>query len=195
MAFDAFLKIEGIPGESTDDKHKDQIEVLSFSWGVTQTQGAAASAHGGHTGQRATLPLLQEVLTLTDRPVVAAGGIATGGGMAAALVAGAAGVWIGTPLLSSTEALNRPASRERIRAASGDETVLTRAFDIAEGVAWPERWPGRALVNDFSRTWHGRDQELLGDAAARQRVVEGLRTGDPANAPVYAGESVGLVTA
>jgi nitronate monooxygenase len=159
---------------------------------VLVAQGTEA---GGHTGQRATLPLLQEVLTLTDRPVVAAGGIATGGGMAAALVAGAAGVWIGTPLLACTEALNKPAARERIRAASGDETVLTRAFDVAEGIAWPERWPGRALVNDFSRTWHGREQELLEDAAARHRVVEGRRTGDPADAPLYAGQSVGLVTA
>ena len=77
---------------------------------VLVAQGTEA---GGHTGQRATLPLLQEVLTLTDRPVVAAGGIATGGGMAAALVAGAAGVWIGTPLLSCTEGLNTPAARER----------------------------------------------------------------------------------
>ena len=55
MAFDAFLKIEGIPGESTDDKHKDQIEVLSFSWGLSQAAGAAASSHGGHTGQRADI--------------------------------------------------------------------------------------------------------------------------------------------
>ncbi len=40
MPFDAFLKIEGIPGESRDVKHKDEIEVLSFSWGVTQPQQA-----------------------------------------------------------------------------------------------------------------------------------------------------------
>src|SRR3954463_3556969 len=169
----------------------DVPRALEAGVGVLVTQGTEA---GGHTGQRATLPLLQEVLTLTDRPVVAAGGIATGRGMAAALVAGAAGVWIGTPLLSCTEGLNKAAAKERIRAASGDETVLTRAFDVAEGIAWPERWPGRALVNDFSRVWHGREDELVDDADARRLVVEGRRTGDPANAPLYAGESVGLVT-
>jgi nitronate monooxygenase len=157
---------------------------------VIVVQGTEA---GGHTGQRAMLPLLQEAVTLTDRPVVAAGGIATGRGMAAALVAGAAGVWIGTPLLSCPEGLNSPAARERVRAASGDDTVHTRAFDVAEGVAWPERWPGRALINDFSRTWHGREDELRDDDAARQRVIDGRRNGDPAAAPVYAGESVGLV--
>ena len=123
--------------------------------------------------------VLRGALTLTDRPVVTAGGIATGAGMAAALVAGAAGVWIGTPLLSCPEGLNSPAARARVRAASGDETVLTRAFDVAEGVALPERWPGRALVNDFSRTWHDREDELRQDAAARQLVVDGRRTGDP----------------
>jgi nitronate monooxygenase len=172
---------------TTADIHR----ALEAGVDVIVVQGTEA---GGHTGRRATLPLLQEALTLTDRPVVAAGGIATGRGMAGALVAGAAAVWIGTPLLSCTEGLNAATARERIRTASGDETVLTRAFDVAEGAAWPERWPGRALVNDFSREWHGREEALVGDSAARQRVIEGRRTGDPANAPLYAGESVGLVT-
>jgi nitronate monooxygenase len=159
---------------------------------VLVAQGTEA---GGHTGQRALLPLLQEVLTLTDRPVVAAGGIATGRAMAGALVAGACGVWIGTALLSCTEGLNAAAARQRVREATGDQTVLTRAFDVAEGIPWPERWPGRALANDFSRAWHGREEELVGDDAARRLVVEGRRTGDPAHAPLYAGEAVGLVTA
>jgi nitronate monooxygenase len=181
----------GIAVASQVNTAADVARALDAGVDVLVAQGTEA---GGHTGQRATLPLLQEVLTLTDRPVVAAGGIATGAGMAAALVAGAAGVWIGTPLLSCPEGLNSPAARARVRAASGDETVLTRAFDVAEGFAWPGRWPGRALVNDFSREWHGREDELRGDAAARQLVIDGRRTGDPANAPLYAGESVGLVT-
>ena len=181
----------GIAVASQVNTAADVARALDAGVDVIVAQGTEA---GGHTGRRATLPLLQEVLTLTDRPVVAAGGIATGPAMAAALVAGAAGVWIGTALLSCTEGLNSAAARERIRAASGDETVLTRAFDVAEGVAWPERWPGRALVNEFSRIWHGREDELRDDAAARQRVVDGRRTGDPTNAPLYAGEAVGLVT-
>jgi nitronate monooxygenase len=158
---------------------------------VLVAQGTEA---GGHTGQRATLPLLQEVLTLTDRPVVAAGGIATGRGMAAALVAGAAGVWIGTPLLACPEGLNSPAARARVRAAAGENTVLTRAFDVAQGLAWPKRWPGRALVNEFSRAWHGREDELQQDPFAAQRVIDARRTDDLEHAPLYAGESVGLVT-
>jgi nitronate monooxygenase len=159
---------------------------------ILVAQGTEA---GGHTGRRATLPLLQEVLAATDRPVLAAGGIATGAGLAAVLVAGAAGAWIGTPLLACPEGLNTPAARERIRAASGDETVLTRAFDIAQGLAWPERWPGRALVNEFTETWHGREDELRGDTVAAAQVQAARRSGDVEHAPLYAGESVGLVSA
>jgi len=52
MAFDAFLKIEGIPGESTDAKHKDWIEILSYSHGVTQKGSGARSTAGGASAER-----------------------------------------------------------------------------------------------------------------------------------------------
>jgi type VI secretion system secreted protein Hcp len=52
MAFDAFLKIDGIPGESSDDKHKDWIEVLSFSHQMEQPASATASSSGGATAER-----------------------------------------------------------------------------------------------------------------------------------------------
>jgi type VI secretion system secreted protein Hcp len=52
MAFDAFLKIDGVPGESLDDKHKDWIEILSFSHGVTQPASQTASSVGGATAER-----------------------------------------------------------------------------------------------------------------------------------------------
>jgi type VI secretion system secreted protein Hcp len=53
MAFDAYLQITGIPGESTDSAHSDWIEVLSYSWGVTQPASSTASSAGGATTQRA----------------------------------------------------------------------------------------------------------------------------------------------
>lgn len=52
MAFDAFLKIDGIPGESTDDKHKDWIEILSFAHGLEQPAQSTASSAGGATAER-----------------------------------------------------------------------------------------------------------------------------------------------
>ena len=55
MAFDAFMKIEGIPGESTDDKHKDWVEIVSFSFAADQPASAAKSTAGGATTERVDL--------------------------------------------------------------------------------------------------------------------------------------------
>lgn len=55
MGFDAFIKIDGIPGESTDDKHKDQIEITSFSLGVTQAATDSMSTGGAQSGGRADI--------------------------------------------------------------------------------------------------------------------------------------------
>lgn len=55
MPFDAFVKFATVPGESTDDKHKEWIEALSFHWGVSQATGGSASSTGGHAGQRADI--------------------------------------------------------------------------------------------------------------------------------------------
>ncbi|HEY5426558.1 MAG TPA: nitronate monooxygenase, partial [Candidatus Tumulicola sp.] len=80
-------------------------QVQSRAWAQTAIDAgvdvivAQGTEAGGHTGSVATLPLLQIVLEMTDRPVVAAGGIATGRGFAAVLAAGAAGAWVGTPFL------------------------------------------------------------------------------------------------
>jgi type VI secretion system secreted protein Hcp len=52
MAFDCFLQIEGIPGESTDDKHKDWIELISYSHGLSQRSSGAASTGGGRSAER-----------------------------------------------------------------------------------------------------------------------------------------------
>lgn len=64
MAFDAFLKIDGIPGESTDDAHADQIEILSYNMGVSQTASASASSGGGASSERADFQDFSIVKTL-----------------------------------------------------------------------------------------------------------------------------------
>lgn len=158
---------------------------------VLVAQGTEA---GGHTGRRATLPLLQEVLAATELPVVAAGGIATGAGLAAVLAAGAAGGWVGTALLGCPESEAPAEARARVRAAAGEDTVLTRVFDVAQGLAWPQRWPGRALRNEFTASWHGREEELAATPAAAEQVRSARDTGDLEHAPLYAGEAVGMVT-
>lgn len=52
MAFDCFLKVDGVPGESTDDKHKDWIELLSYSHGVSQPGSGSASSGGARSAER-----------------------------------------------------------------------------------------------------------------------------------------------
>ena len=81
-------------------------------------------------------------------PVVAAGGIADGRGLAAALALGAAGVSMGTRFTASRELLWDPAMKAAALAAGGDQTEQTRVFDIVRGAPWPAIYPGRALRND-----------------------------------------------
>jgi nitronate monooxygenase len=146
----------------------DALEAERAGAHLLVAQGTEA---GGHTGDVATLPLLQIVLDAVRVPVVASGGIATARGLAAVLAAGAQGAWIGTPFLASPEAGHSSQARARIVEAREDETVLTRLFDRTLGIPWPERFPGRALVNDFTRRWNERQDEAAasGEAAASLR--------------------------
>ncbi len=149
---------------------------------------------GGHvTGQVSTLPLLQAVLETVRVPVVVAGGIATPRGIAAALSAGAEGVWIGTALLASTESEHTEQARARIIQARETDTILTRAFDVAQGLPWPERHPGRALRNHFTDRWHAHIEDLPQAEEARQQLKEAIAVRNYDLAFIYAGEAVGLV--
>jgi len=154
---------------------------------------AQGTEAGGHTGAVGTLPLLQVVLDRVSVPVVAAGGIASGRGLAAVLAAGAQGAWIGTPLLAAEEARNSPRARERLVAATETETVLTAAFDVAQGIPWPARFRGRALANGFTERWHGHEAELAADSSARQGLAAALAAQNYDTAQLYAGQTVGLL--
>jgi nitronate monooxygenase len=109
------------------------------------------------------------------------------------LAAGAAGAWIGTALLACPEALNDPQARARIRAARETDTVYTRVFDVALRIGWPPEYGGRALANEFSRRWAGREDELAADDDAREELSAARKRGDYDIACQYAGQGVGLV--
>lgn len=165
-------------------------QALDAGVDILVAQGTEA---GGHTGAVGTLPLLQIVLDMTDRPVLAAGGIATGRGFAAVIAAGAAGAWVGTPFLLATESRSTAQARERILAADETQTVLTGLFDRLQNKPWPAEFRGRALRNAFETEWHGREDAL--DDAARARFQTAKIARDLDVAHVYAGESVGLLRA
>ena len=130
-------------------------------------QGRDAGGHSGTT--RGTIGLVPAVVdAVAPIPVVAAGGIADGRGLAAALTLGAAGISMGTRFTASRESLWDPAMKAAALAAGGDQTMQTRVFDIVRGAPWPAIYPGRALRNDFSGEWHGREDDL----AAKQTEVE-----------------------
>ena len=126
-------------------------------------------------------------------PVVAAGGIADGRGLAAALALGAAGISMGTRFTASRESLWDQAMKEAALSAGGDQTEQTRVFDIVRASPWPPIYPGRALRNAFSGRWHGREDELAADQPAQEKAYLATAADDFATRVVWAGESVDLV--
>jgi nitronate monooxygenase len=159
---------------------------------IIVAQGTEA---GGHGGSRATLPLVPAMVdAVAPTPVVAAGGIGDGRGLAAALMLGAHGALIGTRFCASTEALGQDRAKQRIVAARGNETVRTRVFDIVRGYAWPPAYTGRALRNRFMECWDGRECDLAA-ALETERAAYRVATleGDFDTALVWAGEVVDLI--
>jgi nitronate monooxygenase len=156
---------------------------------------AQGNEAGGHGGGRSTLPLVPAVVdAVKPVPVIAAGGIADGRGLAATLMLGAQGALIGTRFYASVEALGQHAAKQRILDASGDDTARTRVFDIVRGYAWPPEFPGRALRNQFMRRWADRHSELAA-ALDTERIAyqAAAAAADYDTAVVWAGEAADLI--
>ena len=156
---------------------------------------AQGSEAGGHGAVRATMPLVPAVVdAVAPVPVLAAGGIADGRGLAAALMLGAQGAMIGTRFVATDESLMDERAKARIVAARAADTQRTRVFDIIREYPWPEPFTGRALRNRFFTRWHGHEGELAvavkTEASAYQRAVE---AGDFETAVVFAGEAIDLI--
>lgn len=156
---------------------------------------AQGTEAGGHGGARSTLTLVPAVVdAVAPLPVVAAGGIADGRGLAAAHMLGAAGVLIGTRFFASEEALGHPNAKRFIVDSHGDATVRTRVFDIVRGYPWPTDVTGRVPLNRFSALWHGREAGLSADLARQQMIYQKAEEeGDTDTAVVFAGEVVDLI--
>ena len=156
---------------------------------------ARGSEGGGHGRDAvATLPLLEAVLDRIDRPVLAAGGIATARGLAAVLAAGAVGAWVGTAFLGCPETAWAPARRAKVLAADLDSTIYTRVYDIAMQQPWPTQFGGRVVRNTFTETWHGREDELASTTSMRAELQAAEARDDFDQFSVWAGQGVGLVT-
>jgi len=149
---------------------------------------------GGHIGLQSTFTLVPQVVDAVDIPVVAAGGIGDGRGLAAALALGAEGVLLGTRFLATKEAPIPDGWKRAILDAAGHDTVRTSIPDYANEQAWPEPIALRAIRNAFLDRWLGREDEVrrLGWELG-EKLRDARRRDDPAEMNLMAGEVVGLI--
>ncbi|MGE0485580.1 MAG: NAD(P)H-dependent flavin oxidoreductase [Gammaproteobacteria bacterium] len=156
---------------------------------------AQGSEAGGHAGQRATLPLVPAVIdVVAPLPVVAAGGIADGRGLAAALMLGAAGGMLGSRFYASAESLAPAALRRAAVAGRGDDTVRSAVFDRLRGWDWPPGYALRSLGNDLTRDYAASPAAFEDSLdTARADYARAVAAGDPARAAVIVGEAIDLV--
>jgi NAD(P)H-dependent flavin oxidoreductase YrpB (nitropropane dioxygenase family) len=185
---------------------REAREAVAAGVDVVVAQGWEA---GGHVrGTVSTLALVPRVVDEVDPvPVIAAGGIADGRGVAAVLALGAAAAWIGTRFVCAEESAAHPVYQQLLAAAVETDTVYSVLFDLG----WPCA-PHRTLRNSTVRAWQDAGEPAPGarpgedEVIARRRDGSEVRryavsppsvllaTGDPEAMAVYAGQGVGLVT-
>lgn len=196
MPFSARIAEASIPLICQVQTLRDAKRAAEAGASVIVAQGAEA---GGHGERRATLTLVPEVAdwlasNAPDVLLLAAGGIADGRGLAAALMLGADGVLVGSRLWASQEADVSQAMVDAAISASGDETIRSTVMDKIRGLNWPDRYSCRVLRNGFTDRFHDNLQELMSnadDAAAAWKA--GWAAGDPERANTFVGEAAGLI--
>ena len=155
---------------------------------------AQGTEGGGHVSWQASLPLIPAVVdAVAPVPVLAAGGIADGRGLAAALALGADGALLGTRFLASAESPLHPHFKQAIVDTHAEDTVLTEIPDLAAGLVWPGAM-SRSKRNRFIERWAGREWALRQHQAEALADVQAARkAGDIDNAPLSMGQDCGLI--
>lgn len=160
-------------------------------------QGTEAGGHG--FDRQTTMTFIPEVADFLqanspETLLLAAGGIADGRGLAAALMLGADGVLMGTRFWATQEALIHRLAMEKVLLARGSETLRTSVYDIARDRHWPKEYTGRLMINDFIRRWHGHEEDLKAIQLAEKAAVENAyESGNYEYANVTVGQAIGLV--
>ena len=169
----------------------EAIEACDAGVDVLVAQGHEA---GGHMGPLPLMTLLPDVVAVAgDRPVLAAGGIVDGRGLAAALSMGAAGALMGTRFLATHEAPIPPGYKQAIVESETGDTVANELFDIL----WDDAWPGvqtRAIRNAFVERWLGREDALRASVVSiREQRARECADDDRAEMPLLAGVGAGRI--
>jgi enoyl-[acyl-carrier protein] reductase II len=152
----------GNPAGIINTAHSQGVAVMSLCGNVKQARKLAASGvdviiaqgheAGGHTGRIGTLTLVPQIVDAVRVPVLAAGGIADGRGLVAALALGAEGVWMGTRFVASVEAYAHVNYKNKIVEIDEEGTTITRCHSGK---------PCRLIRNRFTDSWVGRESEIL----------------------------------
>jgi NAD(P)H-dependent flavin oxidoreductase YrpB (nitropropane dioxygenase family) len=155
---------------------------------------AQGTEGGGHVSWQASMPLIPAVIDAVGPvPVLAAGGIADGRGLAAALALGADGALLGTRFLASTESPLHPNFKQAIVDTDAHDTLLSEIPDVAAGLVWPGAM-SRSKRNKFVERWAGREWALRQNQAQALADVQAARkAGDIDNAPLSMGQDCGLI--
>ena len=174
------------------------MDAVDASADVVVAQGAEAGGHGASRGALSFVPEAADHLAhhAPATLLLAAGGIADGRGLAAALMLGADGVLVGTRLWASREALVKEGHHRAILETDGDGTLRTRVADIARQIPWPRGFTARIRRNAFTDRWHGREDALESAVATEgPRYRQAFEAGDPEHTGVWFGEAAGLIHA
>jgi NAD(P)H-dependent flavin oxidoreductase YrpB (nitropropane dioxygenase family) len=169
----------------------DGVRAAAAGADVVVAQGTEG---GGHVGQMGTIVLVRQVVrALPERPVLAAGGIADGAGLAAALALGADGALLGTRLLATDEAPIHPAYKQAIVDSDGTDSILTDIPDLIQGRVWPgalNRVRRNRLIEEFiGREWVVREHRVeIAARLERARVA-----GDVESGTLGTGQVAGLI--
>jgi nitronate monooxygenase len=173
-------------------------DALSVGAEMIVAQGSEAGGHGMARGTMSFVPEVADFLARNSPAtlLLAAGGIADGRGLAAALMLGADGVLVGTRLWASREALVGKRHQEAILKAGGDDTVRTTVADIARELPWPSGFTARVQRNSFVRHWHG-NEHLLKQKVATEGLLyrKAFANDDPDGTCVWFGEAAGIIDA
>jgi enoyl-[acyl-carrier protein] reductase II len=158
----AFISGLGVPPPHLVKKFHDAgLKVMNVAGAVKHARIAEAgkldaviaqgTEAGGHTGRIAGMALIPQVVDAVKIPVVAAGSIVDGRGLAAALALGAQGVWMGTRFIASTEAHAGGLYKQIIVDATDEDTIITRSYSGK---------PMRVFKNEWVADWEKRPQDI-----------------------------------
>lgn len=196
----ARIAAAGVPLICQIQRVEQAAQAIEAGAHVIVAQGAEAGGHGMNAlNGRATFTLVPELADwlaahAPQTLLLAAGGIADGRGVAAALALGADGVLLGTRLWATQECLAPQGAKEVALATGGDGTARTEVFDILRRKHWPAPYDFRAARNTMHRVWEAHVEALRADPhSARAQYDAAVQAGDFSAAHATVGEAVGLV--